>query len=457
MSAYECKPLDTPVHRAVMLLAEKARQGKLVLCAGAGLSMAPNAALPSGKQLGGLLSARLAARLEGFVPPSDQGDLLAVADAAIEAIGGLEPLQYETLAIADFERASPNFGHRALALLLAEGAVAAVLLWNWDTCIERAAPEGERIEVGRSRRDMEQLQRPTLAKVHGCATRPETLLITSAQLADPPLWADETFQARLRGASVAFIGIGDVADYAKRRITELTGALPGLDISDIFVISPEIATGWDESVWAELLPDLDDSRRVEKKADELLDELARAWAFDALEEFRRLTATLEGHDAGVAGLAAALTRLCGADVIAALRAAAFRHRFGESVLRAPEAQQALVALAVLGTEADANPTLFTDGRCRIGTDEHTLLIAVEQVAAGDLRREAFRRAERLAGLGQVGDAASFLVSGVVVGPLDQPLGPDLADGEVDANDVYLGPRGVTVTFLRASEIVARAA
>jgi hypothetical protein len=102
--------------------------------------MADNAGLPSGRRLGELLDARLSARLAGYISPADRANLLDVADAGIAAAGDLLPLQYEVLELADFERASPNFGHTALALLLAEGAAANVLLWNWDDCVERAAP-----------------------------------------------------------------------------------------------------------------------------------------------------------------------------------------------------------------------------------------------------------------------------------------------------------------------------
>jgi hypothetical protein len=392
------------------------------------------------------------------VPADDPTDLLAVADAAIDAIGGLLPLQYETLGIADFERATPNFGHRALALLLAEGAVSVVLLWNWDTCIERSALEGERVEVARTLDDMQQLQVPSVAKIHGCATRPETLLITSAQLEDPPLWTDETFKAKLRGATAAFVGIGDVADYAKRRITQLTQTLPTLDIVDIYVISPDIASEWDQSGWADLLPALDAARRVPKSADELLDELARVWAIDVVETLEQLTASLTGSSAaGVASIADALRRLCGTDVIAALRVAAFRQRFGDSVLRSPATQEALVALGVMSGEAGAAARFFTDGHCRIADEDHELLITVEAQSSGDVRREAFRRAEQLAARGRVDREASFVVAGVVVGQLDQPEAPDIAEGEIDADDVFVGPRAVRVNLIAARDAAARAA
>jgi len=455
--SYQGKSLSVPVQAAVMLLAAKAREGKLVVCAGAGLSVAPDAGLPSGQRLGQLLNDRLTARLEGYAAPADPSDLLAVADAAIEVFGGLLPLQHEVLTLADFERATPNLAHQALALLLAEGAVSAVLLWNWDTCVERSAPEGERVEVALTREDMQQLKTPSIAKIHGCATRVETLLITSEQLVGPPLWAEDAFMAKLRGATAAFIGIGDVADYAKRRITQLTAELPGLDV-DIFVVSPHIVSEWEGSVWAELLPELEDGHRVERSADAFLDELARVWAADLVETLEQLSDGFTGaHATGMRNLAESLGALCGPEVIGSIRTAAFRQRFGRSVLRSAEAHQALLALGILSGDADATPELFTDGRCRIGDDDYELVILAEAVEATAARAEAFRRAERLAGQGRIGQEATFLVAGVVAGPLNQPTAPDLGDGRVEADDIFMGPRGIAVHFVSAPEIVGRAA
>ena len=316
LMAYEGQPLSAPVHPAVMLLAAKAREGKLVVCAGAGLSVAPGAGLPSGQRLGELLNERLGARLEGYTAPANPKDLLAVADAGVNAMGGLLPLQHEVLTLAAFDRSTPNFGHRALALLLAEGAVSALLLWNWDTCVERSAPEGERVEVALTIEDMAQLQMPNVAKIHGCATRVETLLITSEQLRTPPLWTDAAFTAKLRGATGVFVGVGDVADYAKTRIAQLATELPGLGV-EAFIVAPGIVEKWDESVWADLLPGLDAARRVAKSADEFFDELARLWAIDLVEAVEALTADLTGvHADGAARLVEALRNLRGPDVIA---------------------------------------------------------------------------------------------------------------------------------------------
>jgi hypothetical protein len=438
-----------------MVLVARARDGHLVVCAGAGLSVAPDARLPSGRRLGELLHARFDGRLRGYVAPDDTADLIDVADAAVAAMGDLLPLQYEILELADFEGATPNFGHRTLALLLAEGAVSNLLLWNWDDCVERSAPEGERLQVARTLDDVEQLRVPSVAKIHGCATRVPTLLITSEQLRDPPLWTEGAFSARLRTATAVFIGIGDVADYAKRRISKLTEDIPELDV---YLVSPGIAAQWDDSVWATLLPTLPEDRRIGKSADEFLDQLARAWALDLVDAVGRLAEPMTGASLdGTTRTIEALKQLSACDLIAWCRGAAFRHRVGHSVVRCTEAREAAVALGVLAGENTADVAFVLDSRCRLGKVSYEILIACEAAYATDVQTEAHRRAERLSGRGLIDNTATFVVSGTVIGPLSQPEVADIFEGESDPADVFSGSRAIEVRFVPASEVVARAA
>lgn len=444
-----------PVDPAVLVMVAKAREGQLVVCAGAGLSVAAGAGLPSGRRLGELLDARLTDRLAGYASPADTTNLLDVADAALAAAGGLLPVQYEVLELADFDRATPNFGHRALALLLAEGAVVTVLLWNWDDCIERSSPEGERLQVARSRDDMDQLRVPSIAKIHGCATRVRTLLITSDQLTEPPLWADEAFAARLRGSTAVFLGIGDVADYARRRIVRLREDIPELDI---YLVSPRIAEGWATSVWATVAPTLPEERRIGQTADAFLDALARAWALELVSAVENLGSPLTGSAAaGTAAVLDALRQNCGSDVISWCRAGSFRKRTGSSVVRRSEAQQAVIALGVLAGEHGAEPTIIPDARCRLGDLTVEVMLLVETANATDVRVEAQRRSERLAGRRLLDAEATFLVAGAVVGPLEQAEAIDLVEGEVDASDVIRGPRAIRVRYISAADVLGRAA
>jgi SIR2-like domain len=453
--SYSGGPLTTPVPAVTLLLLPAARDGALVICAGAGLSVAPDANLPSGRRLGELLDARLCARLEGYVSPENTANLLAVADAAAGAAGGLLPLQIEVLELADFERATPNYGHRALGLLLSEGAVVTLLLWNWDDCVERSAGDEERLQVARTREDMAQLRVPRIAKVHGCATRVRTLLITSAQLEEPPPWAEEAFAAELRGATSVFIGIGDVADYAQRRLRELRDAFPNLDI---YVVSPDIGASWDDSVWSDVVPELQDERRIAKTADAFLDELARAWALELTEAVERLTSDVNAEcGRGVTRVLSAFKEKCGADVIAWCRDAAFRKRVGESVVRSTEAPEALIALGVLAAERGAEPAALPDGRVTLSEVPFETLLVFGGATATDVRAEAERRAQKLAGRGLIGEQATFVVAGTVVGPLHVPESPDVVEGEVDPMDLVRGPSAVSIEYISSADVLRRVA
>jgi hypothetical protein len=69
VTAYAGEPLRAPVDPAVVVLAARAVDGHLVVCAGAGLSVAPDAELPSGLKSGTvrgyIRSGRLPGRYDG--------------------------------------------------------------------------------------------------------------------------------------------------------------------------------------------------------------------------------------------------------------------------------------------------------------------------------------------------------------------------------------------------------
>src|SRR4051812_12472006 len=107
-----------PIDARVDTIYEAARDGNLVMCAGAGLSRAAPSRLPSGPKLGADLDARLAGLIEGYESPPDTDNLISVADAGAQIAGGEPALRGEVLGLADFTAAEPNFGHRATAELL---------------------------------------------------------------------------------------------------------------------------------------------------------------------------------------------------------------------------------------------------------------------------------------------------------------------------------------------------
>lgn len=457
---YVPPPLKTPVEAFVLELAKLARDGKLVVCAGAGLSIADDAGLPSGRRLGELLDTRLTARMAGYASPGDVGNLIAVADAGEGPAGSADALQDEVLELAQFLSARPNYGHQALALLLAEGAVTA-LSWNWDTCIERATPAEERIEVARTEDDITYLDRAQLTKVHGCASMPRSLLVTSEHLKRPQPWADAAFALRLSTSTVAFVGIGDVADYAKQRITELFSTVRP---PEIVVVSPSIKSNWEQSVWSRVVPRLDEARRVEQSADVFLDELGRAWAGELTGRVStRKAALLASVHPGVDRVLEALGALSSVAAIRWYRRLVMTPRMGESVVLSAATPDAVIAIGVLASRTQKAVRAVRPACCAVGERQVDVLVAEENATAQEIEREALRRSEALRSNGQVEaeDRPEFLIVGTVLGTLDrsdESAPRDVAgDKEEDALDLVDGPRTVLPRYLDATPLLREAA
>lgn len=465
-SPYGPPSAEEPVEAVINTIFDAARHGRLVMCAGAGLSRGLPTDLPSGAELGNLLNERLEGLVNGYVAPPHPENLIAVADAGAELEGGEDALRSEVLKLARFLDADPNYGHQVVAELLSEGAIEVLLLWNWDDCIERVDVTPERLQVARSRRDLEDLDQPSVAKIHGCATRKRTLLITSADLDEPPFWTDEAFRERLRGKTVVFVGVGDIADYAQRRLDELRQELAAAPenaepLPDIWVVSPSIRSDWDDSHWAELVPALPDERRVAMSADEFLDQLARRWVREAIDELERSagpTVRSEVADS-LRQINGTLCSMGAARVLRWCRRAALGQTFGGSVMLSDGLKQVLLAFAVLATDAGATHiTARSPAALEVGDRRVEALIACDAGPADDVRQRARRRAEELANHGTIGETATFLVSGVVWGALPDDADSELemATGPTDPEDLVAGPSGVRLSFLKAWELAAAA-
>lgn len=453
--------MDAPIDAVVNTLFDRARAGQLVVCAGAGLSRAAPSSLPSGSDLGERLDTRLRDLINGYESPPNPANLIEVADAGAALDGGKDALRTEVLALAEFSSADPNYGHRATAELLCEGCIQLLLLWNWDTCIERVDTVPELLQISRSRDDLEQLDQPSIAKVHGCESRKATLLITSEDLATPPPWADSTIRDRLRDKTVLFIGVGDVADYARRRLEELRDELSRdgderADL-DIWIVSPTIRSAWAESDWAALVPTLDEQRRIEMGADDFLDQLARRWVREAFDQLIR---AIEGEvrpevRAALDVVRGALFALGSVLVLRWCRRAALAQQTGASVINTVPIQELFVAYAVLASEnATATVTARTPAALEIGDRRIEALVACETLPASKVQQRARARAEELANQGTIVDAAEFLVAGVIFGSLaDDPEAQlDVALGETESEDVATGTHGVRLSFINASQL-----
>jgi NAD-dependent SIR2 family protein deacetylase len=166
--------LDATVEAAIVVLTAEARDGRLAICAGAGISIA--AGLPSGADLAHRLHERFQ-RVTGYVC-ANPDDLLVVADAAVDLPDGLAAVQRVAIDVAPFGEARPQLAHRLLALLVAEGTVR-LLLTNWDDCVERSWRSSEHIQAARNELEAEQLRGQFILKIHGCCTQVDTLLNTN--------------------------------------------------------------------------------------------------------------------------------------------------------------------------------------------------------------------------------------------------------------------------------------
>jgi hypothetical protein len=269
--------LDVGASDEVKRFAERAATGKLGLYIGAGVSKADPTGLPLGNRLFEL--ALPAARLqfphvfEGKAVPTSLEELGSYVGA-----GDRDQLNRLLLRLDHFTTAYPNYGHRALALLLLLGLVT-VMSANWDTCIERAALEmGDRIQptvTEDDRRREQWIQR--LHKIHGCAELPSSLLVSVEELAQPPDWVESAVNADLGSETIVFLGLGTVGDYVSTRIEQLL-TLNGEILDDVTVVS---LSGNLSADWDRLLPE--EKRNVlQASADRFLDDLLRAIANDAL-------------------------------------------------------------------------------------------------------------------------------------------------------------------------------
>jgi hypothetical protein len=447
------KPLSTPVAAAIVVLVDEARNRTLAICGGAGISIP--AGLPSGRELARKLHQRFE-RVTNY-ECAEPDDLLSVADAAARLPDGLAAVQRAVLELAPFSEASPQLAHRLLALLLAEDA-ARLLLTNWDDCVERSWREFEHIRGVCNALEAERLRGQFVVKIHGCCTQPDSLLITSRQLDDDaPLWTRIYFAAELAHSTTVFVGIGDIADYARTRITELAEIV---DHARVRVVSPDIATSWEGSAWEDLLPDLPEERRIEKSADVFLDELAREWVMALIAELK----TAAGSDPApwLGAVAEAFERLTAVQALVWLRRAAVGWKVGESVVRAPAATSALEAVGLIAHQpdlADMDSIRFIpNSAVQVGNERLDVLICQERRARSEIEDAAAERAQRVAkSLGPQEQLHLLVAAGLFRGPKPRQLDTvDVIDLDVPVDELIDGDRHIPVRLTYVDDILEAA-
>jgi hypothetical protein len=441
-------------------LVQQARQGRLGLYTGAGLSLAEPAAGPRGRQVADTLLPVVAELLgadEKEIAGDDLESLAArVAAAAADKMGELRRRAADA---APFCAMEPNYGHEAVALLMREGLVRALTV-NWDLGIETAGTRMD-IQIAGVSSPQERAvlgQQLPLYKVHGCASRPGTLKLTRDEVNEPMKWAQAEVQQALAGGTVVFVGLGTVGAYVSEPFDELV-PLWRTAGATIRVVDPELSEPWREA-----LGDQAEGVHVDADAAEFLDDLLRAVAREALAQtVRRIRAIHDEQSAwtqtmldGIERLRAALRNVTGQAVLRWMRDGVTHTRDGQQFVLDHAGEQSLMALALLAG-ADGDVQLELRG------PDLTIRTARQYLEIASRPGEGFQEVERSArervrrrrehGLYGAGGSVAVAVHGTM-GPFPHFEAPvDIAGSEEEAFDVGAGIED-NVRLLRAERAVA---
>lgn len=428
---------------AVALAGRALTAGKIVIYAGAGISLSPPTGLPAGATLAAAIHARLKTAFP-ILKDVDSSDLVAVADAVATLPGGEEALRQASLGAANFKTAKPGYAHRTLAHLMLEGVID-VLTTNWDNCIERGSGE-ELLPTVTNPQDLVGVTPPWVLKVHGCASRPDSLLVTSDHLDTPPAWVQEQTHARLGSAVVVFIGIGDVAGYVRRRIEDAISYVGS--IGNIRVVAPGIDSNWEQSQWNSVASTLQTDHKISATADDFMEHLAAAYIMARFDEH---TSGLSGGDLAddLAGARAGLSQSDSLTVLQWARSVDINPRAGEAVFKSPELGKALVAL---GRFAGDTARLRYDHVIDTDKGPVEVLVATQTTSPRRLVEAAENRLHEHAHRGEAHPL--FLVAGGV-GPLVKPVSlPKSIMNDQDETDIVDGPTALVPDIIHADEVIA---
>jgi hypothetical protein len=445
MVPHQPSPMAGGVPAYAIGLAERARShGRVAIYAGAGISVSQPTGLPTGASLAQVIHATLRTAfpsLDGV----DPADLTAVADAVASLAGGGEALRETAARSAEFRTATPSYGHRMIANLLLEGVID-VLTTNWDDCIERGGMP-ERIQAVTDERSLARVTPPSVLKVHGCASEPSSLLVTTDELQNPPRWAREQTHARLGSAVVVFVGIGDVAGYVKQRIAEAIDDVG--NIGNIRVVSPSIVERWEDSQWAAVAPNVAGADRIAATSDEFMEQLGAAYIHVSLNTH---VSALAGDPRVAPHIQATVDGLLTTDALSLLewvrRSAVAPHQ-GESVLNAGTMAEALTALGRLaGTDLSLKQgQVFNTSEGPI-----EILVATHGMSARRMEQEAENRLHGYAARGQ--QSPRFLVAGGIGWVKPSGALPSDVLHESDSADIVDGPHALVPDILLAHEVLA---
>ncbi len=253
---------------------------RLVLYLGAGLSVPWPACGPCGNELADKLRPIVAELLGVTEADLEEPDLESLAARfEREAPGRLGELKDRAAQAWRFKDMEPTYGHQVVALLLREGLVRAVST-NWDCGVENGGVRVE-VPVQGAAREIDVLDPADgtlyLYKLHGCASRPETLVLTRDEVDTPRRWARAKVEDALTDGTVVFVGLGTVGTYVGEPMKELRG-LWASKTTTVHVVDPNgLSPDWELA-----LQERKDDAEIRMGADEFLDDLLRTAVREAL-------------------------------------------------------------------------------------------------------------------------------------------------------------------------------
>jgi hypothetical protein len=355
-AAFVPLPLGADLDATYAQLAMAAARQELALYVGAGVSVGAPTLLPSSRQL--LERLRPVAEDQLGITVADGDDELltleSLADAAEDA-DCLEPLQELAVAAADFSNALPNYAHRVIATFVREGVT--VFTVNWDRAIENGAVSvGYYVDVTISDGDRARpFTRTEYHKIHGCCSRPVSLLISSRQLETPPTWVEHEVGAALGAHTFVFVGLGTVGGYVRRRVQQVLTALGAH--SPVWLADPFPARAWDH-----LRERAGASHILTIGAEAFFDNLLRSFLRLMLSDVRSAAEALD-VDTGATTVRDAAVRLHEAlepiaplDVAVWLRTAAKGVNAGNPFIHSRECRDGLLAIAAVAGDSEVRLT-----------------------------------------------------------------------------------------------------
>ncbi|HEU5106679.1 MAG TPA: SIR2 family protein [Solirubrobacterales bacterium] len=397
------KPLSELPPASAPLLIEDGRNKRLVIYLGAGVSIPMPADGPRGNDVADRLRP-LVAKMLG-VEVDDLADLSL--EALSERVGDddanrLDELKQRAADAANFRNMEPNYGHEVLALLMREGIIQVVSA-NWDCAVEVAGGKAGIPIEGVSRGadlDPPPVETLLLFKVHGCARRPETLVLTRAEVDEPELWARSRVQQALTGGTVVFLGLGTLGAYVSEPISEMVPRwIEGA--ASVHVVDP---FGLSEQ-WEDALGDHDEDVGIVVGSDEFLDDLIRAAVNHALSDVDRTAQELNDTEQkawsqqiidGYEMLARGFLDCHGDAILRWWRDGVSASEHGSPFIFTPAGQRALICVSLLLAHDGGNPqTVGEDGDLTVRSPQRYFEIACQPGKHWhEARRGARARVER---------------------------------------------------------------